>query len=190
MPLMKIRSSDGSQWKTVNSLTFNNIELKEGIIEIGTSDLTIKKGNNTNTVATQSWVKGKYDNTISSIEDDIENLEEDISTIKEKSKGHTTHFEEIKSTDGVVNLNPNDKYNDYNLFDVAKLNITIGETKKIHAFMNFSGDNLVITYSNTDNSIIKGDDVSEAKNNEIWELDIYVYNKKQYIIWKNWSATK
>lgn len=185
MPLMKIRSSDGSQWKTIDSLTFKDIELKTGIIKTNNKGLFID--NDKTAVATQSWVESNYKTSAqveTYVKDQIESNNPNINA------EYVTHFEEIVSTNDGINLSPNNKYNDYNLFNVTKLKIAIGEAKKIHAFMNFSGDNPTIEYSSTISHTIKGDDASKAKKGEIWELDIYIYNEKQYIIWKNWSATE
>lgn len=167
MPLMKVRSSDGSQWKTVNSLTFNDIELKNGIIKIDTANLYL---NDTNTIiATQGWVGNKYQEKI----DDIDNYvkKEDIINLY---------------TDKSI-IDSTDKYSDYNFNSIEALEINLKDSnKEIHAFMTFSKDAPEIKYSTTA-YVNKGDNILEAKKNEVWELNIYNYNNKYYSIWKNWS---
>lgn len=187
MAYMKVRKSN-DEWFTITDLTLDKLTLTTSLSTKSLSlvDNEIAFNNNSDKLNIANINNTKK----LKLNDDIIALEKDLTSLKTNLEESINNITKI--TTGVTAIKSESAYASYEINVDENLPINIfTSNKKIHAFIKFNKKpNVTYLGDNEQNIavITAGDDITvEEATDTLWELNIYVYEKTPYIIWKKWK---
>ena len=187
MAYMKVRKSN-DEWFTITDLTLDKLTLTTSLstksLSLDDNKITFNNNNKLNVITDDNNTKKLK------LNDDIIALEKDLTSLKTNLEGSINNITKI-ITD-VTEIKSESAYSNYEISVGENLPIHIFTTnKKIHAFIQFNKKPNVTYYGDNEQNIAvitAGDDIAtEEEADTLWELNIYVYKKTPYIIWKKWK---